>query len=365
MFSSESTPGQFHSQNDGTLVIVRGVNSADLFVPGKTPIPSRTAVTAVQTRLLHRTAPPGSGSSSLPVLRGQINWGFTGECVQCFAQEKDRRTRFSPAHAGQSSVLTLLPTVRLSKADPPQHCPGSDGGVGAHFVLLDLLTFRLAFERTALAPRASAGPLICPDPGNSLSPFSFWAMCVCTLKTSLCYANSVLSPLTSQFVKILRLVLFSLKTAVLGSHSPLRLLSASTAACVCEVMGRRAGAVGGQEGSELVGRLLARRERTDTKRQHEKPTFLYTSACIVTQISTSPSHPPNSGLHSLEAERSPWGCTHIPRVREPLGRIKVGVKVKVLSANQFVHQHYPRKLPAVVRQQGAKVSWFLGFILAF
>lgn len=215
------------------LLGMGGGNSADfLFVPGKKPFPSRMAATAAQSRLLHRTAPPGSGSSSLPVSQGQINWGFTGECAQHFPQEKDRRAHSSPALAGQSSVLTLLPTVRLSKADPPQRCPGSAGGAGAHLVLLDLPTFRLAFERTALAPRASAGPLICPDPGNSLSLFSFWAMCVCTLKTSLCYANSVLSPLTSRFVKILRLVLFSLKTAVLGSHSPLHLVSASTAACL-------------------------------------------------------------------------------------------------------------------------------------
>lgn len=34
-----------------------------------------------------------------------------------------------------------------------------------------------------------AGPLICPNTGNSLYLFSFWATCLWTMKTSICYAN--------------------------------------------------------------------------------------------------------------------------------------------------------------------------------
>lgn len=81
-------------------------------------------------------------------------------------------------------------------------------------------------------------------------------------------------------------VLFFLETTVFGSYPPLHLVSTSTAVYP-QGDGEETRNYPWSVGRELLGRLLERREHINTKCQHEKPTFLYTSACIVTPISTS------------------------------------------------------------------------------
>lgn len=85
-------------------------------------------------------------------------------------------------------------------------------------------------------------------------------------------------------------VVFFLK--IFGSRFPLHLVSNATAVCL-QGGGEETRSSSWSVGCEVLGKLLESRECLNSKCQREKPTFLYTSACIVTQIqhlSISSSH---------------------------------------------------------------------------
>lgn len=95
----------------------------------------------------------------------------------------------APATLWGEELWYHFPAEHISQAAPCERCPWPACGQKHIYISLVCTSWRWNLPCLHENHTGHVGPLSCPNPGNSLFPFSFGATCLWTVTTSLCYAN--------------------------------------------------------------------------------------------------------------------------------------------------------------------------------
>lgn len=151
-------------------------------------VSSSNVVAAFQTRFAaqndHHTQ-HGSSNNSLPMACGQMG-GFFFYMKALHSTSLKRETVCTPTELS-AELCHHFTAKSVSRADLSPALPLVSARMEAHLLFSAFWCLNSPCLHDICS--SHAGPLICPNTGNSLCLFSFWATCLWTTKTSICYAN--------------------------------------------------------------------------------------------------------------------------------------------------------------------------------